>query len=84
LVLHLSGVMLGLVGGRLLGLTWGDRIAVSFAGSQKTLPVALFVFGAYYREEYPLAVLPLLLYHAGQLLIDTFLAERMAVGGEIR
>src|SRR5262249_35967732 len=47
--LHLAGVLLGWAGGYLLGLARPDRIAVAFAGSQKTLPVGLFLFGAYYR-----------------------------------
>src|SRR5262249_60774152 len=77
---HLAGVFLGLVGGRLPRLAPADRIAVGFAASQKTLPVALLIFGGYYRRDYPLAVLPLLVYHAGQLLIDTLIAERLAAG----
>jgi sodium/bile acid cotransporter 7 len=79
-VVHLTGLLLGLWGGRLLGLARADRIAVAFAGSQKTLPVALFLYGAYYRGDYPLAVLPLLLYHAAQLLVDTLIADRLAAG----
>ena len=62
--LHLAGVFLGLAGGRLLGLARSDRIAIAISGSQKTLPVGLVLLG-YYRHDYPLAVLPLLLYHAG-------------------
>lgn len=77
---HLGGVTAGLIGGRLAGLARGDRIAVAFAGSQKTLPVGLLVFGSYYRADYPLAVLPLLAYHAGQLLVDTLIADALAAG----
>jgi sodium/bile acid cotransporter 7 len=61
-------------------LGWIDRprrLAVAFASSQKTLPVALFLFERYYREAFPLAVLPLLCYHVGQLIVDTFIAERL-------
>jgi predicted Na+-dependent transporter len=77
LALHLAGFLLGLLGGRLLRLERPDRIAAAFAGSQKTLPVGLVLF-AYYRADYPLAVLPLLLYHAGQLLADTIFADLFA------
>jgi sodium/bile acid cotransporter 7 len=78
--LHLAGVVLAFAGGWLLRLPRAERIAVAIAGSQKTLPVGLFLFGAYYRADYPLAVLPLLLYHAGQLLADTLLADKLAAG----
>ncbi len=77
---HLAGVGLGLWGGRALGLARADCIAAAFAGSQKTLPVGLFLIGTYYREEHPLAVVPLLLYHVGQLVLDTFVAEALVRG----
>ncbi len=60
---------------------WGfDRprcLAVAFAGSQKTLPISLMLFDRYFIEAFPLAVVPLLFFHVGQLLLDTFIAERM-------
>jgi sodium/bile acid cotransporter 7 len=77
LTVHLAGLLLGLLAGRLVGLDRSDRIAVGFAGSQKTLPVGLMLFG-YYHADYPLAVLPLVVYHAGQLLVDTLIADRLA------
>src|SRR4029077_524568 len=76
--LHLAGLASGLGSGRLLGFDRPDRIAVAFACSQKTLPVALFLFEAYFKQSYPLAVLPMICYHVGQLLLDTFIAERLA------
>ena len=80
LAVHLAGVFLGLVMGRLIGLDRADRIAAAFAGSQKTLPVGLMLWGGYYQADYPLAVLPLVVYHAGQLLVDTLIADRLASG----
>jgi sodium/bile acid cotransporter 7 len=77
LAVHLAGVALGLWGGRALGFAPADCAAVAFAGSQKTLPVGLFLVGAYYHD-YPLAALPLLLYHVGQLVADTFIADALA------
>jgi sodium/bile acid cotransporter 7 len=78
LAVHLAGLFLGLAAGRLVGLDRPDRIAVGFAASQKTLPVGLLLFNAYYQADYPLAVLPLVVYHAGQLLADTLVADRLA------
>ena len=56
-----------------LGIPRAEQIAVGFAGSQKTLMVGLAIalhFGG-------LAMLPMLAYHVEQLLIDTFLADRL-------
>ncbi len=78
LSVHLAALALGLFGGRALGFERGDCRAVAFAGSQKTLPVALYLYQTYYVAAYPLAVLPLALYHVGQLLADTVVADRLA------
>jgi sodium/bile acid cotransporter 7 len=75
---HLAALAAGACGGRVLGFERGDCIAVAFAGSQKTLPVALYLYQTYYVTEYPLAVLPLAIYHVGQLVADTLIAERLA------
>jgi sodium/bile acid cotransporter 7 len=53
------------------------QIAVGFACSQKTLPVALVVY-SYFAREHPLAVFPLVVYHFGQLFVDTLIADRLA------
>lgn len=58
---------------RWLGFSYAETLAVALAGSQKTLPVGLEVaphFGG-------LAVLPIVVYHVTQLVIDTVLIERM-------
>jgi solute carrier family 10 (sodium/bile acid cotransporter), member 7 len=74
---HLSAFAVGWWTAPLLGLDRGRRIAVAFASSQKTLPVALFLFENYFADVFPLAVAPLLFYHVGQLLVDTPIAERL-------
>jgi sodium/bile acid cotransporter 7 len=76
--LHLAALALGLGGARALRLPRPDAIGAAFAGSQKTLPVALFLYGAYYEARYPLAVVAVVFYHAGQLLADTLVAEWLA------
>jgi len=76
--LHLTGAFGGLWGGRLLGLERGDYLAAAFAGSQKTLPVGLYLFQEYYQAHYPLALTPLVFYHVSQLILDTFIAEACA------
>jgi hypothetical protein len=31
----------------------------------------------YYKSAFPLAVIPLLFFHVGQLILDTFIADRI-------
>ena len=56
-----------------LGCTRGDQIAAMLSGSQKTLPVGLFL--AEFFPQYAFAILPVLCYHAMQLILDTVLVE---------
>src|SRR5262249_43045983 len=65
--LHLAALAAGFWGGRALRFDRASRLAVAFAGSQKTLPVALLLYETYF-PEYPLAVVPALFYHVGQLV----------------
>lgn len=67
--------------GRVVGLPRPDRRALLFAGSQKTLPASLFVAQSFF-PSYPLASIPALLYHAGQLIVDSFVAERLRKLGD--
>lgn len=76
---HLLALAAGVWSGKLLGMDAASRAAVAFAGSQKTLPVSLYLFEAYFRQ-YPLAVVPMAFYHVGQLLVDTFIADWLAGG----
>jgi sodium/bile acid cotransporter 7 len=84
---HLFALAAGFWSGRALRFERGDCIAIAFSCSQKTLPVALFLFDAYFRDDYPLAVVPMVFYHVGQLVVDTFIADEMGrytlSGGQI-
>jgi sodium/bile acid cotransporter 7 len=71
IVVHVALLLLGFGFSRLLQIERGDAIAVAFAGSQKTLMV-----GAYLAMAVgPLAILPMVAYHATQLVIDTLVAD---------
>ncbi|WP_329061905.1 bile acid:sodium symporter family protein [Streptomyces sp. NBC_01429] len=63
-------------GGKRLGFDRGDRIAIQFAGSKKSLaaglPMATVLFGA----GASLAVLPLMLFHQMQLMVCAVIAKR--------
>lgn len=65
-------------GAKALGFRRGDRIAIQFAGSKKSLasglPMASVLFGAHAS----LAVLPLMLFHQMQLMVCAVIAKRRA------
>ncbi|MEZ6050645.1 MAG: bile acid:sodium symporter [Planctomycetaceae bacterium] len=78
IVVHLLAMLIAWQGGKFLGFSREDRVAVAMSGSQKTLPIGLLVanhFGGF-------ALFPMLMYHASQLFIDTWVAERMAEQGD--
>lgn len=81
IAVHLAAMWIGWQTGRAVGFERVDRIAIAFAGSQKTLPIGLLVathpsmFG---DGSVPFALFPMLMYHASQLFIDTAVADRMA------
>lgn len=74
----LLALMLSLTwyGAKRLGFDRGDRIAIQFAGSKKSLaaglPMASVLFGAHAS----LAVLPLMLFHQMQLMVCAVIAKR--------
>lgn len=88
--LHLLAMTVAWFGGGLFGFDRKDRIAASIAGSQKTLPIGVYLatdentFGGldvFNGMPVPFAVFPILMFHASQLFIDTIIADRMARSG---
>ncbi len=75
IVLHVSLLFLGFFLGQWLGLARGDWIAVGIAGSQKTLMIGLQVA---LMVGSGLVVVPMVVYHVSQLVIDTFVADVLA------
>lgn len=76
--LHVLALASGWFSSHWLGFDRGRQIAVAFSASQKTLQISVMLFDEYYRESHPYAIIPLLFYHVGQLLLDTAIARRMA------
>ena len=70
--LHLAAVAAGHGLALGAGMNRRDRIAIGFAGSQKTLMVGLHIALVYYGG---LAVLPMVAYHTGQLILDTIIGD---------
>lgn len=69
---HVTALGAGWYGSGALGFRREDRIAVAIAGSQKTLMIGLDL-----AASFGFSILPMITYHAGQLILDTLFAERM-------
>src|SRR4029077_7242362 len=67
LAIHLIGLAFGFWSSRAFRFDRPNQIAVAISCSQKSLPVALFLYQTY-SQAYPLAVIPLAIYHMGQLV----------------
>lgn len=72
-MIHVLALGLGLVAARILDLPPSDGIAVAFSGSQKTLMIGLTVAILLHAS-----IIPMVMYHAIQLILDTLIADRMA------
>ncbi|MFP3986859.1 bile acid:sodium symporter family protein [Streptomyces sp. E11-3] len=74
----LLAVMLALTwyGGKRLGFNRGDRIALQFAGSKKSLAAGLPMASVLFGAQAALAVLPLMLFHQMQLMVCAVIAKR--------
>jgi solute carrier family 10 (sodium/bile acid cotransporter), member 7 len=78
-LVHVTLLLFGFALSKAIGFARGDAIPVALAGSQKTLMV-----GAYLALAVgPLAILPMVAYHAAQLIIDTLLADWLKNGSNI-
>lgn len=75
LTIHFSTLILGVAAARRLDFARPDEIAIAFAGSQKTLMIGLAIASEFYTQN-PLAILPMVAYHVGQLFLDTAVADR--------
>ena len=68
--IHLLMLALGMFVARFVGMSRPDQIAVGISGSQKTLMV-----GLQNGMELNITIIPMVIYHVGQLLLDTFIAD---------
>lgn len=76
---HLAALAAGWWLAQRSGRSRAEAIAVAFAGSQKTLPIGLYIATdpGLFGDAHPFAMLPMLLYHASQLFFDSWLASRL-------
>ncbi len=61
---------------KIIGLDRPSTTAFTIHTSQKTLAVSYLVWSGYFASEYPLALIPGIVYHLTQMIMDTFVAER--------
>ena len=79
LLLHFAGVFIAFYGGQLLRLKREDIVACIFSGSQKTLPIGIYIATDLLAgKNLPFAAFPILIFHASQLFLDTLLIEPLA------
>ncbi|MFB6438803.1 bile acid:sodium symporter family protein [Streptomyces sp. NPDC056411] len=69
-------------GSKKLGFARADRIAVTFAGSKKSLAAGLPMASVLFGAQAGLMVLPLMLFHQMQLMVCAVLAKRFAARAE--
>ena len=70
-LLHCIILTIGFLLAKAFGFSRANQIAVAFAGSQKTLMIGLLVC-----IQLNVSLLPMVIYHAAQLTIDTFVADK--------
>ena len=61
---------------RLMRLDRASTSAFTIHTSQKTLTVSYVVWAGSFGAQYPLALIPGIVYHLTQMVVDTFVAER--------
>lgn len=77
-VLLAAMLALSWYGAKRLGFGRGDRIAIQFAGSKKSLAAGLPMASVLFGTQAALAVLPLMLFHQMQLMVCAVIAGRRA------
>ena len=61
---------------RVIRLDRPSTTAFTIHTSQKTLTVSYLIWAGCFAVQYPLAVIPSIIYHLTQMVMDTFVAER--------
>jgi sodium/bile acid cotransporter 7 len=69
---------------KIIGLDRPSTTAFTIHTSQKTLAVSYLVWSGYFANHYPLALVPGIVYHLTQMIMDTFVAEKFRKFSERR
>ncbi|MGN6546606.1 MAG: bile acid:sodium symporter family protein [Aureliella sp.] len=77
-VVHLLSMALGWQVAARTGIARPQQIGVAISGSQKTLMIGLKM-----AIDSGVSIIPMVAYHVGQLLMDTFIADRWRAAGAL-
>lgn len=64
---------------KLINLDRASTTAFTIQTSQKTLTVSYLIWAGYFATQYPMAMIPGILYHLSQMIMDTIVAERFRI-----
>jgi predicted Na+-dependent transporter len=77
LLAHLVLLLAGYFGGRyLFRIEEAANRSLAIVCSQKTLPIALAIWTVTFAQAYPLAIIPPLVFHFGQIITDGLIVNR--------
>ena len=65
-----------------IGLDRASTVAFTIHTSQKTLTVSYIIWAGYFAADYPMALIPGIVYHMVQMIMDTVVAERFRIQAE--
>jgi len=74
--LHVFMLVFNYYLGRIIGLDLPSIAAFTIHTSQKTLTVSYLVWAGYFAVAYPMALIPAIVYHLTQMIMDTLVAHR--------
>ncbi len=77
--LHSIMLMMNFGISKSIGLDRPSTTAFTIQTSQKTLTVSYLVWAGYFAVKYPMALIPGILYHLTQMIMDTIIAERLRI-----
>ena len=77
LLVHLTLLIAAYLGGRyLFRIDEAGSRSVAIVSSQKTLPIAIAIWTVTFAQAYPLAIIPPLVFHFGQIVTDGLIVNR--------
>lgn len=76
ILLHCLILLLNLGISKLIRLNKPSTAAFTIHSSQKTLTVSYIVWAGYFALSYPFAMIPAIVYHLIQMVVDTFVAHK--------
>ncbi len=76
ILLHCLILLINLGISRLIRLNRPSTAAFTIHSSQKTLTVSYIVWAGYFALSYPFAMIPAIVYHLIQMVVDTFVAHK--------